>query len=183
MTLAIIAVVALFTIAYPQTSPVHPGALSLRNGLQNESLECEDPGDEPASLDARAAGRVANFRLGGSYRCRRLVFTSKERNPLIERVLAAESLKAKTLALDLAGKREEISAPLGVVVHGELEPELMSRIATLYRVEIAGVLGVARVRHLEVSPPEPPFVDIVVRRVDAPDLISTSRLVTLRGGR
>lgn len=181
MTLALIAFLALLAIAYPQTSPVHPGALALRHGSGGESLECEPVNDEVASADRAAVGRAANFSLLGSYRCRRLVFTSGERNPWIERVLAAETLKAKTLAAALAGRKGELHGPLGVSVHGEAAPELLARVAAIYRVELAGVLGREKVRRWEPSPPEPPYLEVAIRRVDAPDLISVSRLVTARG--
>lgn len=181
MTLVVLTFLAIMAIGFPQTSPVHPRALTLQAESVNETLDCQPNQDEAPSLDRPVVGRAANFSALGSYHCRRWVFSSSERNPWIERVLAAETLKAKTLAAEIAARKGELKGPLGVSVHGEADPALLSRVAAIYRIELAGVLGPHGVRHFEQVPPEIPYLDIAIRRVDAPDLLSAPRFHLAKG--
>jgi DNA-binding transcriptional ArsR family regulator len=184
MAIAIVMVLALVAITSPKTSPVNPAALTLLTGRSSESIECRPAAGPDTVLDESAPNRAKTFSLVGSYECRRSVFTNEERDAFVERLLQAESSKAKRIASSLAERLREknIVEPLGLVVTGLDDSELQRALAAVYRVELTSTLGAGRLSRLEgldpLSSTSQPYIEIEARRVDAPELMTKVQLVT-----
>ena len=184
MSLLIFAVVGIIWMAFPNSQPLHPAASALFTGSEPTEIECSESAPEASSNSPRPT-RTAGFSQVGSYVCRRPVFRASERNPLIETVLRAESIKAKRVAAIISSKLTSHDEILSIAFGGDIDPRLQDEIAAVYRSEIVQRLGSGRVAHevgvLGSMPVERPLLAIELHKVDAPDAISTARLLQRNG--
>lgn len=177
MILVLFAGLALITLS--NRSPLHPAAVSFLMRSEIENIECREGSGSGSVLDAPGATRTGNFSLSGSFECYRPVFRSDERNPYIDRALAAELARAKRVALSLARQIEgRDTGPIAVEVEGLSEADLREDIEAIYRTELSAVLGAGRVRRM-TGADATTVLSIRMRRVDVPELMSTARLKLL----
>ena len=176
MDFAIVLLAGLIFVANPDTLPVHPGAKAIFSGATPDSLVCDEEKIE-STLEVPAPTRTSNFRLRGSFNCRRPIFTHEERNSFVETVVRAEIPKAKRIAAAMQLKYQNSKtplAPLFVNVRGLNEPEIESLVAAIYRIELSSTLGLGQIAVIESE--KAPRLQIVLQRVSSPDLISKVQL-------
>ena len=181
MEVVVILAVALFAIGFPGTSAIHPGAVAMFTGESVDGLECRPTAEPDSVLEKKAPSRSTNFSLRGSYTCYRPVFSSEERDPFIDQILSIESMKAKRVAIEVASRLQGSKRGLIVTVVGAREASLDDHLSALYRNELAAVLGPGRVLHsttvasTELGADDVAWLEIRIRRIDAPDLMTRAR--------
>lgn len=179
MILMLAMALVLFHIGFPDHSALPPEAVAGLRGQDTSDLQCYDePGAAATTLELPRLNRAANFRIRGEERCYRRIFTYDERDPFVEIAQREQMAKAKQVALALSHRfAADIHAgrmpSIGVLVNEEAiqdgadanDEDLHRLIESIYREELAGVLGSQAVRHLRPRGDEAPVVHIRLRRV------------------
>ena len=180
MILVVVLFAGLITLGLSGRTSVHPAAASLNDIASVESIECRENTGPDSQLDAPPANRTSGFKMTGTYACHRPVFAADERNPFVERVLAAQNARAKQVASNIKAQLPP-NTLLTVKVEGLDEPRLRDRVAALYRVELNAVLGPGHLRRGLSGDDEVPQLTIYIEKSDVPELMSKARLKVQNG--